>query len=83
VVKINGTIVDTLWKHPYATPVSKFLKPGINQIEIDVTNLWHNRLVGDVGKPDSERVTRTNIQDRYRKNMPLIPSGLIGPVMIR
>ncbi len=83
VVKINGTIVDTLWKHPYATPVSKFLKPGINQIDIDVTNLWHNRLVGDVGKPDSERVTRTNIQDRYRKNMPLIPSGLIGPVMIR
>jgi len=53
VVKINGTPVDTLWKLPCATPVSKYLKAGVNQLGIEVTNLWHNRLVGDAGKPDA------------------------------
>ncbi|MFA5816259.1 MAG: glycosyl hydrolase [Bacteroidales bacterium] len=83
VVKINGVTVDTLWKQPYITSVSKFVKPGKNQIDIDVTNLWHNRLVGDAGKEGADRITRTNIQNRYRKKMPLLPSGLIGPVVIR
>ncbi|HBB92384.1 MAG TPA: hypothetical protein DC042_11870 [Bacteroidales bacterium] len=83
VVRVNGVTVDTLWKQPYVARVEQYVKLGMNQVEIDVTNLWHNRLVGDAGKPDSERVTRTNIQTRYRNNMPLLSSGLIGPVVIR
>ncbi len=83
VVKINGSVVDTLWKQPYVTAVSKFVRPGVNQLQLEVTNLWHNRLVGDAGKTGSDRITRTNIQNRYRTNMPLLPSGLIGPVIIR
>lgn len=83
VVRINGKSVDTLWKQPYAVRIEKFVKAGVNELEIDVTNLWHNRLVGDAGKPDAERVTRTNIQTRYRNDMPLLPSGLMGPVIIR
>ena len=82
-VKINGQVVDTLWKQPYITAVTKFIKPGKNQLDIEVTNLWHNRLVGDAGKPLNDRVTRTNIQDRYRSNMPLLPSGLIGQVVVK
>ena len=83
VVKINGITVDTLWKQPYVTSISKFVKPGQNELQLDITNTWHNRLVGDAGKPDAKRVTRTNIQTRYRTNMPLLPSGLIGPLIIR
>ena len=83
VVKINGVVVDTLWKPPYQTAIGKFVNPGKNNLELVVTNLWHNRLVGDAGKPEAERTTRTNIQNRYRNNMPLLPSGLIGPVVIR
>jgi hypothetical protein len=83
VVKINGVVVDTLWKPPYQTAIGKFVNPGKNNLELVVTNLWHNRLVGDVGKPEAEMTTRTNIQNRYRNNMPLLPSGLIGPVVIR
>jgi hypothetical protein len=83
VVKINGIAVDTLWKQPYVTSISKFVKPGQNELQLDITNTWHNRLVGDAGKPDAKRVTRTNIQTRYRTNMPLLPSGLIGPLIIR
>ncbi len=83
VVKINGVVVDTLWKPPYQTAIGKFVNPGKNNLELVITNLWNNRLVGDAGKPDAERTTRTNIQNRYRNNMPLLPSGLIGPVVIR
>ena len=83
VVKINGAVVDTLWKPPYSTSIAKYVKPGSNKLELVVTNLWHNRLVGDAGKTGADRITKTNIQDRYRKNMPLLPSGLIGPVVIR
>jgi len=83
VVKVNGVSVDTLWKQPYIANISKTVKPGKNQLEIEVTNLWNNRLVGDAGKVASERTTRTNIQNRYRPDMPLLPSGLIGPVTLK
>ncbi|MFO7617800.1 MAG: glycosyl hydrolase [Bacteroidales bacterium] len=82
VVRVNGVVTDTLWKQPYLTRITDLVKPGINSLEIDVTNLWHNRLVGDAGKVEAERTTRTNIQGKYRKEMPLLSSGLIGPVSI-
>ena len=83
VVRINGNVADTLWKQPYVTRIDEFVRPGVNHIEVDVTNLWHNRLVGDAGKEEHERTTRTNIQTKYRQNMPLLPSGIVGPVSIR
>jgi hypothetical protein len=82
VVRLNGTVVDTLWKQPFTTNVGRYLKPGGNRLEVDVTNLWNNRLVGDAGKPAGERFTRTNIQNKYRGDMPLLPSGLMGPVRL-
>ena len=82
-VRINGRAVGTLWKQPFATDISAFVRPGKNQLDIAVTNLWHNRLVGDAGKEGPERFTRTNVQNRYKKDTPLLPSGLIGPVVIR
>jgi hypothetical protein len=83
VVKLNGSVVDTLWKQPYQVPISKFAKSGINQLVVEVTNLWHNRLVGDAGKLSPERFTKTNIQTRYKPDMLLLPSGLIGPVTLK
>jgi hypothetical protein len=45
-----------------------------------VTNLWVNRLIGDV-QPGAEKVTFT-VSAPYNANAPLRPSGLIGPVRI-
>ncbi len=49
-------------------------------LEIDVVNLWPNRLIGDAALPPEKRSTRTNVQ--FRADHPLLESGLLGPVVI-
>ncbi|MEO6079881.1 MAG: glycosyl hydrolase [Steroidobacteraceae bacterium] len=51
-VVVNGTTFPTMWKPPFRTDISKALKPGNNLIEVRVTNLWPNRLIGDEQEPD-------------------------------
>ncbi|MGB7325119.1 MAG: glycosyl hydrolase, partial [Rubripirellula sp.] len=46
-VTFNGKNLGTLWKPPYVVDVSGLVKPNNNQLEIRVTNLWVNRLIGD------------------------------------
>lgn len=50
-VKLNGQDLGILWCDPFRLDVTKFLKPGSNQIEVAVTNLWVNRLIGDEQEP--------------------------------
>ncbi|RZL49243.1 MAG: DNA-binding protein, partial [Pedobacter sp.] len=58
-VKINGIDCGTLWTAPFELEVSKALKQGKNQIEIQVTNTWANRLIGDSKLPVDKRITNT------------------------
>ncbi len=46
-VTVNGRHLGTLWKTPYRVDVTSALKPGKNDLEIRVTNLWPNRMIGD------------------------------------
>ncbi|MBN2296877.1 MAG: hypothetical protein JXM70_30910, partial [Pirellulales bacterium] len=46
-VKLNGKELGVLWKPPFCVEVTDLLQPGKNQLEIRVTNLWPNRLIGD------------------------------------
>jgi hypothetical protein len=79
-VVVNGRAVKTVWKPPFRVDVTSALKPGANAIEIRVTNLWVNRLIGDA-QPGAEKVTFT-VSAPYNANAPLRPSGLIGPVRV-
>ena len=81
-VRINGAAAQILWKSPYTMRVDSLLHPGRNSIEIDVTNLWPNRLIGDAQSPSGKHYTWTNIR-KYTKDSPLLPSGLLGPVVLR
>jgi hypothetical protein len=81
-VCVNGIALGTLWKKPFRADVSAAVKPGWNGLEVEVTNLWPNRLIGDQRLPVKERFTRTNIH-KFRANSPLLPSGLLGPVTLR
>jgi len=80
-VKINGRSCGTIWAAPFRLEVTASLKSGKNRIEIEVANHWANRIIGDASQPESERITKTNIQ-RLTVETPLVESGLIGPVRL-
>jgi hypothetical protein len=81
-VRLNGRDLGVLWCQPWHVNVSGVLKDGENIIEVEVVNLWPNRLIGDDSLPEEERRTRTNVIS-YRKDSPLMPSGLLGPVILK
>jgi hypothetical protein len=55
-VRVNGKHAGVLWKTPYRAEVTGLLRPGENLIEIQVANLWVNRMIGDEQLPeDSNR----------------------------
>jgi hypothetical protein len=80
-VSVNGKPLGIIWKAPFRVDVTGVLKPGANQLEIKVTNLWVNRLIGDQQPNVTTKYTYTT-QAFYQQNSPLLPSGLIGPVQV-
>jgi hypothetical protein len=82
VVSLNGKQFEILWKPPFRVDVTAALKEGANRIEVRVTNLWANRLIGDEQPDAAKKYTWTASWVRYSASSPLLPSGLLGPVRI-
>ncbi|HEV2487933.1 MAG TPA: glycosyl hydrolase [Terracidiphilus sp.] len=80
-VAVNGKYLGILWKTPFKVDLTGVLKPGSNQIVIQVTNLWVNRLIGDQQPYAVKKYTFTDFAP-YKADSPLLPSGLLGPVRI-
>ena len=80
-IKVNGKKVRLIWTEPYTVDISRFLRKGDNEIAIDLTSTWFNRLVFDASldNPD-ERKTWTI--SGPSKDEPLKDSGLYGPVTL-
>lgn len=93
-VWLNGQDLGITWTAPWTVVLSEYLSEGTNELKIEVTNCWANRLIGDAGLPEGKRTVSTNVRlvpDRseYQRghqatsaNDPLMPSGLAGPVLI-
>lgn len=77
-VRLNGKPVGTIWCAPWRVDVTEALAEGDNRLEIEVSNLWPNRLTGDSLLPEEKRLTRTNIKERFTPATPLLPSGILG-----
>ena len=60
-VRVNGKNLGVLWHKPFRVEVSKALKSGENTLEVDVTNLWINRLIGDEQYPDDCQYKETDL----------------------
>ena len=80
-VRLNGKPLGVLWTPPFRVDVTDVLQETDNLLEIAVVNNWPNRLIGDAGLPETERLTRTNVT-KFTPGMTLTPSGLIGPVQL-
>ncbi|MDB5267031.1 MAG: glycoside hydrolase [Hymenobacter sp.] len=80
-VVVNGQPLGVVWKKPFRVDVTNALKPGNNQVEIKVTSLWVNRLVGDAQPGVTGKITYTSLLF-YQADAKLLPSGLLGPVVL-
>jgi|TARA_B110000908_G_scaffold67775_1_gene81881 hypothetical protein len=95
-VWLNGQSLGIVWAKPYQYDITNIIKKGANKLTIEVANTWSNRLTGDA--ITGEKYTNTNIletmlpsksiepSDQTRvpwANVPLIESGLLGPVTIK
>jgi len=60
---------------------TRALRPGANQVTVKVTNLWPNRMIGDLQPGVTTTYTWADVKP-YKADSPLLPSGLIGPVTI-
>ncbi|MGV3556613.1 glycosyl hydrolase [Larkinella arboricola] len=84
-VWLNGQHLGILWAEPYRVDITDFVKTGENTLKVEIANTWSNRLTGDA--LTGEQFTSTNISIGYKgtpwKQVPLIESGLLGPVIIQ
>ncbi len=92
-IRANGNDLGIVWTAPWIADLTGKLRGGSNDIEIEVTNLWVNRLIGDAALPPERRLTKTNVPlhlsaEKLRPHCgftsrdPLERSGLLGPVRI-
>ena len=51
-VWLNGKDLGVIWTNPWEVEITDALKKGKNELRIEVTNLWVNRLIGDELKQD-------------------------------
>jgi len=54
-LSVNDKDFGILWKRPYSADITDAIQTGMNKIEIKVTNLWPNRLIGDEQVPDPDK----------------------------
>jgi hypothetical protein len=81
-VTVNGKPLDgVLWKPPFLVNVAPAMHAGSNHLEVRVTNLWPNRMIGDVQPGATKTYTFTDFH-AFRPDSPLLESGLLGPVRL-
>jgi hypothetical protein len=83
-VRLNGKSLPIVWKPPYRLDVTGLLSAGKNTLQIAVTDLWVNRLIGDAQPGVTHRyaVLPDPTIPTYPADSPLRPSGLLGPVTL-
>lgn len=88
-VRINGKDKGIVWTKPFRVEITEELQDGENSMEIEVVNSWYNRVAGDEMSSGTKKYTQTNVvlghdfAGRPLQEIPLEPSGLLGPVTIK
>lgn len=80
-ITLNGKKLGGLWMAPWQLDISSALQNGVNTLQVEVVNVWVNRLIGDAALPENQRQTWASVNSIKAKD-PLHASGLLGPVTI-
>lgn len=83
-VRLNDQPLGIVWKPPYQVDVTSALRPGQNELVVQVTNQWTNRLIGDAKLPEAQRIFPVERTPRRFGRLPdePLPAGLLGPVRL-
>lgn len=81
-VRLNGNPLGHRWIKPWDYNVANFLKQGENILEVEVVNVWRNRMVKDLMLPEEERYTWFIAHDIVPGEK-LPAAGLMGPVTLQ
>jgi hypothetical protein len=77
-VRLNGKDCGIAWKPPYRVDITDAARAGKNDLDIDVVNLWINRMIGDEQLPDDchwlDSETLAEWPDWFKSGKPR-PSG--------
>ncbi len=85
-VLLNDRALGVVWQPPFRVDLTSAARAGQNKLIVKITNLWINRLRGDM-VTKGKRYTRTNQavwtssiggDETWREQ----PSGLLGPVRL-
>jgi hypothetical protein len=87
-VRLNDRSLGVVWARPFRVDITDAARSGPNSLEVDIVNFWPNRLIGDGKLPPEKRLTRTNVPKFYSPpegggEHELLPSGLLGPVLVQ
>ena len=62
-VRLNGRDLGVVWTAPWQVAIPDgVLREKGNELNIEVANLWPNRLIGDAVLPKEKRLTVTNVR---------------------
>ncbi|MHA1681908.1 MAG: glycosyl hydrolase [Promethearchaeota archaeon] len=85
-VRVNGKVAGSSWHGSRELDISSMLVKGRNTLEIEVTNLLLNYVIGIDKKGKKWRpdyyFVNIDYKDFKPSEMDLLPSGLIGPVIL-
>ncbi|MGY4384843.1 hypothetical protein ACVWYN_001877 [Pedobacter sp. UYP24] len=68
-VKLNGKDLGVVWTSPWQVDISNAVKATGNVLEIEIANLWPNRLIGDEFLPD-DGITNGQWPEWLSKGLP-------------
>lgn len=80
-LSVNGHACGVRWMPPYSFDITDYARDGINDLEVKVTSLYANRLVGDALLPEDARKLKVSWQ-HYDGKEALIETGLTGGVSL-
>ena len=75
-ISINGKNLGIAWKRPYLVDITTALVRGANKIEIKITTLWPNRLIGDEQMPDPDKFSgagTSGLESVTKGNIEVLP----------
>jgi hypothetical protein len=94
-VQLNGKDLGLVWTSPFTVDVTQVLTKGKNNLVIEVTNTWNNRIVRDMDLPLKDRVSYFVHYEQYPNagdddpvlrnsiTKDLHDAGLSGPCVIK